>query len=290
MRKSIHIVAALSCILMASVAITSCGDDNEISQEARAELAKYLVDNGIDAIQTASGLYYVVHEQGSDTMATASSTVQARYEGRLLDGTVFDSSEEEAISFALSNVIKGWTEGLQLIGIGGSITLYIPSDLAYGSEGRGSIITPNSNLIFDVDIEDVDGLRARAVREAQETQQILAFISDNDLDPIVTDEGVYIQIDDAGGDEKPTAESTVTLHYFGARLDGQQIDSSYDRGKPSDLDLGDVIEGWRIAIPYFGRGGSGTIIIPSALAYGAERRPGIPPHTALYFTIEVIDF
>lgn len=266
-----------------------CGGD-DINEDARAELAQYLADNGIEAQQTQSGLYYVINEQGSDTVATASSDVTAIYEGRLLDGTVFDQSEEGSpVTFNLTAVIQGWTEGLQLVGVGGSITLYIPSDMAYGSDGRGTIPS-DANLIFDVEITDVDGLRALAARNIKEQAEIEAFIAAQGIDPFITDEGVYIYIEEEGGEEKPTVESEVTIHYFGARIDGQQIDSSYDRGKPTDISLEDTIEGWQIAIPYFGRGGSGTIIIPSALAYGAERQVGIPPHTVLYFNIELIDF
>jgi FKBP-type peptidyl-prolyl cis-trans isomerase FkpA len=276
-----------SCFVGATVLCTSCGGD-EINEDTREELGQYISDNNIDAVLDESGLYYVIHEAGSDTMPTEFSSVLVNYEGRTIaDDEIFDEGDTTAI--LLSSTIQGWQVGIPKIGIGGSMTLYIPSDMGYGKDGTGPI-AGDANLVFDVDLIDVDGLRSTAVREAAEEVDIAAYIAERDLDPFVTDEGVYIHINEEGETDRPDVESTVTIHYYGERLDGQQIDSSYDRNRPSTFALSSVIEGWQIAIPYFGKGGSGTIIIPSRLAYGAQDRPGIPPHTPLAFDIELIDF
>lgn len=107
---------------------------------------------------TASGLQYEVLE-GSDSLVkpTATSTVKVHYHGTLIDGTVFDSSVDrgEPISFPLNRVIKGWTEGLQLMPVGSKYRLFIPQDLAYGPGGQGSI-QPYSALIFDVTLIEVN--------------------------------------------------------------------------------------------------------------------------------------
>lgn len=104
-------------------------------------------------VETESGLQYKIETEGTGIAPTMTDTVEVNYEGRLIDGTVFDSSYErgESTKFPLDRVIKGWGEGLTYIKEGGKIQLYIPSDLAYGSRGTGPI-PGNSTLIFDVEL------------------------------------------------------------------------------------------------------------------------------------------
>lgn len=103
--------------------------------------------------ETASGLQYKVIEAGTGKSPKATDVVEVNYEGKLIDGTVFDSSYErgEPIEFPLNQVIAGWTEGLQLMKEGGKYEFYIPSDLAYGEAGNQGI-EPNSTLIFTVEL------------------------------------------------------------------------------------------------------------------------------------------
>ena len=123
--------------------------------ESKAWLAE--VEKQKDVKKTESGLLYRIERAGdTSNMPTAEDSVVVDYEGKLKDGYVFDSSYErgESIEFPLNGVIKGWTEGLQLIGKGGKITLWIPSELAYGAYGSGSI-GPNTALLFKVELHDV---------------------------------------------------------------------------------------------------------------------------------------
>jgi len=103
---------------------------------------------------TASGLQYEVLKAGSGAKPLAADTVTVNYEGRLLDGTVFDSSykRNQPASFPLKNVIKGWTEGLQLMSPGAKYRFFIPSELAYGEAGSGENIGPNETLVFEVEL------------------------------------------------------------------------------------------------------------------------------------------
>jgi FKBP-type peptidyl-prolyl cis-trans isomerase len=104
---------------------------------------------------TASGLQYKITKEGTGKSPAATDRVLVHYEGKLLDGTVFDSSIKrgEPIAFPLNRVIPGWTEGLQLIKEGGKAILYIPSKLAYGPGGTpGGPIGPNETLIFEVEL------------------------------------------------------------------------------------------------------------------------------------------
>lgn len=106
---------------------------------------------------TKSGLQYEVIKQGSGKHPKASSQVKVNYEGRLLNNTVFDSSfaRQQPAEFVLSQVIPGWTEGLQLMPAGSTYHFYIPAKLAYGEVGSGDVIEPNSTLIFDVELLEV---------------------------------------------------------------------------------------------------------------------------------------
>ena len=109
---------------------------------------------------TPSGLKYVTVVEGTGASPKETDVVTVHYTGRLLDGTVFDSSVQrgEPSSFPLQMVIKGWTEGLQLMKVGGQTVFYIPSDLAYGPQGTpGGPIGPNADLIFEVQLLGIDG-------------------------------------------------------------------------------------------------------------------------------------
>ena len=104
--------------------------------------------------ETASGLQYKVITEGTGAKPSKTSVVKVHYTGKLLDGTVFDSSVQrgEPIDFALNQVIPGWTEGVQLMTPGSKYEFYIPSDLAYGDRGAGNAIPPGAALIFEVEL------------------------------------------------------------------------------------------------------------------------------------------
>jgi peptidylprolyl isomerase len=110
-----------------------------------------------DVIQTASGLQYQVLQKGSGSKhPSASTTVKVHYHGTLLDGTIFDSSVDrgQPISFSLNQVIKGWTEGVQLMVEGDKFKFFVPSDLGYGNRSTGKI-TSGSLLIFEVELLEI---------------------------------------------------------------------------------------------------------------------------------------
>jgi FKBP-type peptidyl-prolyl cis-trans isomerase len=126
----------------------------------RGEGEKYLAENarktGVQT--TASGLQYEVTTMGTGPKPAATDQVKVHYTGRLVDGTVFDSSVDrgEPVVFPVNRVIPGWVEGLQLMPVGSKFKFHIPSDLAYGSGGApGGKIPPNSVLVFDVELIEI---------------------------------------------------------------------------------------------------------------------------------------
>lgn len=121
---------------------------------------QFLSENGkrVEVRTTPSGLQYEVIEEGKGPRPEAGDSVTVHYTGKLIDGTVFDSSEErgEPATFGVSQVIPGWVEALQLMNEGSRWRLFIPSALAYGPQGAGGVIGPNQTLIFDVQLIKVN--------------------------------------------------------------------------------------------------------------------------------------
>lgn len=131
----------------------------EAGKAAKEEGEKFLAENAKKAgvTVTASGLQYEVLKEGTGKQPTADNTVECHYEGTLINGKVFDSSYRrgETATFGLRQVIKGWTEGVQLMKEGAKYRFYIPYNLAYGENGAGADIPPYAALIFDVELVKV---------------------------------------------------------------------------------------------------------------------------------------
>jgi len=130
--------------------MTACsGDEGKVFDNELEEIDEYISAKGWDAIETDSGLHYVIVEAGTGTaMPVATSEVEVTYRGEFLDGDIFDQSLD-AIEFPLNGVIAGWTEGLQLMKKDAVHYLIVPSRLAYGESGRNTI-PGNTPLFFEV--------------------------------------------------------------------------------------------------------------------------------------------
>lgn len=153
MSKVIAIVIIIAVVVF--VVARASGDKKAAAENIQKGLA-FLTDNksNVEVVTTASGLQYLVLQAGTGSQhPQATDRVTVHYHGTLIDGTVFDSSVDrgEPIEFGLNQVIKGWTEGLQLMVVGEKARLFIPSELAYGNKAAGRI-APGSTLIFDVEL------------------------------------------------------------------------------------------------------------------------------------------
>lgn len=121
--------------------------------QTEEDIIKYIADNNLNAQRSNSGLYYVINDEGTGDRPTSTSNVSVAYKGYFLDGTVFDQSTN-GISFNLNQVIKGWTEGIQLFKEGGEGILLVPSNLGYGNGGQG--IPGGAVLVFDVKLISIN--------------------------------------------------------------------------------------------------------------------------------------
>lgn len=141
---------SLLCLFL----LTSCMRDFEVPDsldQSETDIVKYIADNNLNAQRSNSGLYYIIEEEGTGTSPATDSNVTVAYKGYLLDGTVFDQSSTSGISFNLSQVIPGWTEGITYFKEGGQGKLIIPPHLAYGSNGTSGI-PGGAVLIFDISL------------------------------------------------------------------------------------------------------------------------------------------
>lgn len=134
----------------------------KVMADANAKAGEaFLAENGkrTEVQTTASGLQYEVIADGNGAQPDAGDRVKVHYTGKLIDGTVFDSSVErgEPATFGVTQVIPGWVEALQMMKAGSKWRLFIPSALAYGPQGAGGMIGPNQTLIFDVELLEVIG-------------------------------------------------------------------------------------------------------------------------------------
>ena len=271
----------------------ACGGESDGNDETENEndvkIKEYCDENGIDAERQESGLYVYVEKEGGEEKPTGDSYVTLNYDGFLLDGTLFESTNGEAIpsGVPLDYYIPGWQEGIPFFGKGGKGTLIIPPDLGFGAEGKGTI-PGNSILVFDLELVDFS---LDPPPPPDYSEEIINYMELHDLDTndaIVTESGLYVLIEKEGGEMKPTIHDYVTIHYKGRLTNDTQFDGTTE--EPATFLLADLIPGWKEGIPYFGEGGNGTLIIPPYLGYGANDVGDIPGNSVLVFDIALVEF
>lgn len=258
--------------------------------------------------------YYLVKEGPVDAASPSlQSQVVAHYEGRRAsDGVIIDSSyaRGEAATFALSDVIIGWGAILQTMRIGDEVVVYIPSNLAYGGEARGSLIPPNTDLVFRISLREVLGAPGEDAQIAETKPSPLpsntpsgptaaAWAANQPWKPtgtqtVRTGTGLsYVVIKSGDPDGiPPSRESTVRVHYDGRLAEsGERFDSSWARGEPAQFPVDGVIQGWTEVLQLMKPGDRWLVNIPPVLAYGAEGSGSgsIGPNETLMFEIHLLD-
>ncbi|NUN14196.1 MAG: FKBP-type peptidyl-prolyl cis-trans isomerase [Myxococcales bacterium] len=235
-----------------------------------------------DAEKTASGLASKVLQPGTGAKHPGEEdVVTVHYTGWTTDGKMFDSSVKrgQPASFPLNRVIKGWTEGLQLMVEGEKRRFWIPGNLAYGdTPSRPG--APAGMLVFDVELI--------SYKESPKIEAP-ADVAAAPADATKTESGLAYKVLQPGtGSAKPQATSTVTVHYSGWTTDGKMFDSSVKRGQPASFPLNGVIKGWTEGLQLMSVGEKTRFWIPGNLAYGdTPSRPGAPAGM-LVFDVELI--
>ncbi len=234
-----------------------------------------------DAEKTDSGLASRVLTAGSCAdFPAAADTVTVHYSGWTTDGNLFDSSVQrgQPTSFPLNRVIKGWTEGLQLMVVGEKRRFWIPADLAYGENPGGG--RPGGLLVFDVELLSIE----KAPEPPKVPEDVAAIPETAEM----RDSGLASRKISAGtGKVNPKKEDTVTVHYSGWTTDGALFDSSVLRGEPTSFGLFQVIAGWTEGVQLMVEGETRRFWIPAKLAYG-ENPQGGAPGGMLVFDVELI--
>ena len=240
-----------------------------------------------DAEKTASGLASKIIQKGTGTAHPgAEDNVKVHYTGWMTDGKMFDSSvvRGEPLEFPLNGVIKGWTEGVQLMLVGEKRRFWIPANLAYGDTPRrpGG---PFGTLVFDVEL-----LGITQAPPAPPAPAVPTDVAAAPKNAKKTDSGLAYRVLTKGkGKVHPTADNVVKVHYSGWTTDGKRFDSSVVRGQPAEFPLKGVIKGWTEGVQLMVVGEKTRFWIPGKMAYGDEPGPGGRPFGLLVFDIELLE-
>ncbi len=275
-------------------------------------IEQYLIAQGIANVQgSPEGFYFSIDQVGQGATAQSGDYVAVHYTGTRLDGVKFDSSVDRGEPFTFQigagMVIQGWDKGIPLFSVGSKGRLFLPPNMAYGAQGAGSDIGPNTPLVFEIEMLEVVGEeQMKELQAAQEEQYREAFMAQMAIDSRLIREyatqnmlllqydqwGIGYTMEREGSGSKVQPGQTAVVHYTGRLLNGQVFDSSLNRGQPIAVPVGAgrVIPGWDEGLQLFAVGGKGRLYIPSSLAYGEEGAGNgiIPPDANLIFDIEVL--
>ncbi len=233
-----------------------------------------------DTVKTKSGLKYIITQKNpAGVKPVSGDKIEAHYTGTLTNGKKFDSSRDrnETFSFVIGThqVIEGWDEGFLYLRKGEKATFVIPAKLGYGSQDMGDI-PPNSTLIFDVELVDV-----------QKPEPYTPY-SGKGKDTIKLASGLkYIVISQGNPNEKAASGQIASIFYAGYLTNGEKFDGNFGTFGPFDVDVigSRVIGGWQEILPLMNKGMKIRVIIPPNLGYG-EKGAGqgiIPPNATLIF-------
>jgi len=231
---------------------------------------------GLKEAQTESGLKYWDLKVGDGPSPEPTAKVTVHYSGWLTDGKLFDSSLKRGkpLTYPLNRFVKGWSEGIGTMKVGGKRRLEIPPALGFGAKTKSNI-PANSTLIFEVELLEI-------IPPPRQT-------SVEGLTAVTTPSGLKYWDIKVGTGASPQPTSQVTVHYSGWLTDGTLFDSSVEKGQPLTLGLDRFVKGWGEGLASMKVGGKRRLEIPPELGYGDRGfPPSIPPNAPLVFEVELL--
>jgi FKBP-type peptidyl-prolyl cis-trans isomerase len=278
--------------------------------EEVAKLKKYVADNNITVKPTSLGMYILETKAGTGIKIDTGCHVRLNYRISNLDGkelfSTFERPEPVKFEFGKKIDTPGFEYGVSTLRNGSKARFLVPSTLAYGTRGNGSLVPPYTTIVYDVDITDVktkaefekeqiDFQKSEQMKsdslKAMEPVLLAKYLKDSSITVKPLPSGLYYIQVTAGTGPKAEAGKTVKVHYTGKLLNGKVFDSSRDRGTPIEFMLGrgQVIRGWDEGISLMKQGGKAKLIIPSTIGYSDRDMGVIPPYSTLVFDVELMD-
>jgi FKBP-type peptidyl-prolyl cis-trans isomerase len=274
------------------------------------QIKKYVEDNKITVSPDPMGIYIIETQQGSGIKIDSGCQVKMNFRVSLLDGKELFSSYEapDPVKFEYGKRIdtQGFEYAVSTLKNGSKAMFIVPSGMAFGRKGKGTLVPPYTTLVYDVEILDVktkaefeneqlqlkkaEQMKSDSLKNA-EPVLLEKYLKDNKIKVKPQPSGLYYIPVLTGTGPKAESGKTVKVHYTGKLLNGKVFDSSVERKNPIEFMLGrsQVIKGWDEGISMMNQGGKAILIIPSAIAYSDRDMGVIPPYSTLVFDVELVE-
>ena len=287
--------------------------DSPLSLEKKEgeSLQSYITTNKITTPPTSSGIYYIESNPGKGMKIDSGCQVKLQFKVSLIDGkqifSTYDRPEPISFQYGKRFDTPGLEQAIGMMKKGAKGTVVVPSKMAFGEQGRGTIVPPYSTIIYNVEILDVlskadyekeqatkkkdDQMKTEKAKK-EESSLLQKYLKDNKITVKPTTSGLYYIEKIKGTGPRAMAGKKVRVNYTGTLLSGKVFDSSKDKKPPYfefTLGAGQVIKGWDEGIAMMNKGGKAIFVIPSSIAYGERSMGDIPPYSSLVFDVELLD-
>lgn len=253
-------------------------------------ILSYLMDHGMKApYRTPGSVFIAWHKRGQGLSPRAGDYISLHYRGYLLNGETFDDSwkREEPFRYVIGEMklIEGWREAITYLTEGDSVTIAIPSPLAYGAQGAGGTIPPNSILFFDLKLLEANN---ETFQFGKDTTAIERYLRQHGQEARKYDNGVAISIIDSGAGAPLETGALVTLQYQAKVLKGQIVEDHWEEPRKFRMNTGSIPPGLEFALGKLTVGTRAQVLVPSRLAYGAMGDDDTTANAVLVYKLTVL--